>query len=113
MIDFNKPIRFIHDKSWARVVGPVQNGGRAIEDSYGIVWIVDQDGRSNESFLIENFTPERKTRWVIVSSEGGYASKEAALRDVEEFQLEHCVVVKVEFEDEGYLEKCYDMEDME
>ena len=48
-----------------------KNGSRAIEDSYGIVWIVDQDGRSNESFLIENFTPERKTRRVIVRSEGG------------------------------------------
>jgi len=104
MIDFNKPIRFISDKSPAHCVGPRIDGNFVVERAdHPSLLIVDENGcavinSSISSFspVIENI-PERITRWILMTPDTGYSSGEdaamAAVRSGGGY-----TVVKVEFE---------------
>ena len=104
-VDFEKSIRFCRSKLQARVIGRCLNGNMIVErESRGFsgrrMYVVDKYGMTSEGrHLIEN-TPGAHVRWMFVSPDFGFATKEDALKMVAEsdYPLHNYALVKVEFE---------------
>jgi len=104
-VDFKKPIRFRSSKLQARVIGKCLNGNVIIErGSEGFsgrrMYIVDKYGMSPEGrHMIEN-TPGTHVRWMFISPDFGFSTKEEALKMAAEsgHPLDNYALVKVEFE---------------
>jgi len=102
-IDFEKPIRFVSSKLPARVIGRRLNGCFLVEraDADSAAYDVNENGVGVTGTRIIENVPERITRWILVTPNTGYESKEDAIKEAVRCGGGY-TVVKVEFE-EGEL----------